>query len=492
MRILKGLLLLAAALVAVLLINTFRVGSLNVEDGGTQQAQPNQHIQINTERTNQHLSRAIRFRTVSSQTVADFDPEPFLAFNSWLTKAFPLVQQRAQRQVVNQFSLLYTLPGSDPTLAPVLFTAHSDVVPAFEGPESGWSKPAFSGEISEGYIWGRGAVDDKSSVIGLFEAIEHLLENGFQPKRTLLFAFGHDEEVGGYQGAVKIAAQLEKQGIHAEFMLDEGGVITHNVVAGIKPPVANINPIEKGYATFTISTVDVGGHSSVPPSDTAVARLARAVVRINENRLPADIVSPVDQMLIQLAPAMPFGQRLIVANLWLFKPLLLKAFEAKNVTAALTRTTVAPTVFNAGDKENVLPRTASAKINFRLLPGETLVSLEQHLLAAIDDEQVLLELGGFQSNPSRLSSLDNRAWGLLTQTTAEHFPDTLIAPSLTVGATDARHYAKVSDDQYRFLPVILTPEDITGFHGKNERISLENWHRSIRWYIDFISAAAEQ
>ena len=489
MRLLKGLLLLAAILITVLLVNTLRVGKL--PSNATASASPNSKA-INTERANQHLSQALKFRTVSTQTVADFDPSPFTAFNHWLTQAFPLVNQQTQRQVINQYSLLYTLPGSNTNLAPVLFAAHTDVVPALEGPNSGWLKPAFSGEIADGYIWGRGAVDDKGSVIGLLEATEQLLANGFQPSRTLLFAFGHDEEIGGYAGAAKIAEHLKKQGIHAEFMLDEGGVITQHVVAGIEPPVANINPIEKGYATFTFNTADTGGHSSVPPADTAVARLARALVRVNEQRLPADIVSPVDQMLKQLAPAMPFGQRLVVANLWLFKPILLKAFEAKNVTSALTRTTVAPTVFHAGDKENVLPRTASAKINFRLLPGETLESLEQHLVKTIDDPQVTLSLGPFQSNPSALSSLDNRAWDLLTNTTAQHFPDTIIAPSLTVGATDARHYAEVSGDQYRFLPVILTPEDITGFHGKNERISLDNWHRSIRWYMDFISAAAEQ
>lgn len=487
MSLFKGFLLLATGLVAVLLFNTLRVGDVAVIEATTASTNP---TVINTERANTHLSQAITFKTVSTQNLANFDPRPFTAFNEWLTSAFPLVHQQAQRQVINQFSLLYTLTGSDSTLAPVLFAAHSDVVPALEGEDSGWLKPAFSGDISEGYIWGRGAVDDKGSVIGILEATELLLENGFTPARTLLFAFGHDEEIGGYQGAAKIVEQLKAQGIHAEFMLDEGGVITQHVVAGIEPPVANINPIEKGYATFTISTVDVGGHSSVPPSDTAVARLASALVRINEHRLPADIVSPVDQMLKQLAPAMPFGQRLVVANLWLFKPLLLRAFETKNVTAALTRTTVAPTVFHAGDKENVLPRSASAKINFRLLPGETLASLEQHLITTIADSKVTLSLGDFQSNPSPLSSLDSRAWGLLTSTTAQHFPDTIIAPSLTVGATDARHYADVSNDQYRFLPVILTPDDISGFHGKNERISLENWHRSIRWYMDFISAAA--
>lgn len=488
MRIIKWPLLALAALTAIVLFNTFRVGSYQppvLESNGDSNP-----ITINQARATQHLSQAVQFATVSTQVAADFNPAPFVAFNQWLTKTYPLVHQHAERRTVNRYSLLYRLEGNDPSLKPAIFAAHTDVVPALEGPASGWLKPPFSGEISDGYIWGRGTLDDKASVIGLLEALEHLLESGFTPARSIYFAFGHDEEIGGYGGAVKIAEQLAADGVHGEFLLDEGGVITHQVVAGVEPPVANINPIEKGYATFTFTTQDLGGHSSVPPPDnTAVARLARALVRVNENRLPADIVSPVDQMLRQIAPAVPFGQRVVLANLWLFKPVLLKGFEGKNVTAALTRTTVAPTVFHAGDKENVLPRSASAKINFRLLPGETIDSLQQHLVKVIDDKQVQLAVGDFKSDPSPLSRMSGPTWDLLESTTRKHFPEAIIAPSLTVGATDARHYSDVSDNQYRFLPVILTPEDISGFHGKNERISITNWHRCIRWYIDFISAA---
>lgn len=486
MRLLKWLGLALLLLIAVLLINTLRIAEFEprlVHKGPL--------LVIDGNGANQRLSQALQFKTVSTQASADFDEQPFLDFQHWLIESYPAFHKQAQREVINRYSLLYTLPGSDPSLKPVILAAHIDVVPALETPDSGWLRPAFSGDISDGYIWGRGAFDDKGSVIGLMEAAEQLVKSGLKPQRTLIFAFGHDEEIGGYQGAVKIAEHLEAKGIHAEFMVDEGGLLTQGMVAGVDFPVANINPSEKGYATFTFTTQDTGGHSSVPPPDTAVARLARALVRVNENRLPADIASPVDEMLRQLAPAVPFGQRIALANLWLFKPVLLKLFAQKNATAAMTQTTVAPTVFHAGDKENVLPRSASAKVNFRLLPGVTLQSLEQHLREVINDPAVELSLGNFQSNPSPESDLQGRAWQMLYDTTAKHFPSAVIAPSLTVGATDARHYTGVSDNQYRFIPVVLTAEDLSGFHGKNERISIANWHRMVRWYIDFLGAAAQ-
>lgn len=487
MKIIKWLGASLLLLIAVLLFNTLRIPEFE-----PRVVQKGPLLLIDGEGANQRLSTALQFRTVSTQNLADFAPQPFLDFNQWLTTAYPRFHQQAKREVINQYSLLYTLEGSNPALKPVLFAAHTDVVPAIEGADSGWLRPPFSGDISDGYIWGRGAFDDKGSVIGLLEGAEHLLNAGLQPERTLLFAFGHDEEIGGYQGAVKIVEHLKAQGIHAEFMLDEGGLLTQGMVAGVDFPVANINPSEKGYATFTFTTDDIGGHSSVPPPDTAVARLTRALVRVNENRLPAEITSPVDEMLRQLAPAVPFGQRIALANLWLFEPVLLKLFAQKKATAAMTQTTVAPTIFHAGDKENVLPRSAQASVNFRLLPGTTLTSLAQHLENVVDDPAVTITLNApFQSNPSPESDLNGRAWQLLYNTTAKHFPSAVIAPSLTVGATDARHYVAVSDNQYRFIPVVLTPGDLSGFHGKNERISIPNWHRMVRWYIDFLSAAAQ-
>ncbi|MDD9893768.1 MAG: M20 family peptidase [Gammaproteobacteria bacterium] len=487
MKIIKWLGIALIALIAVLLFNTLRVPTFE-----PRVAQKGPLLLIDEEGANQRLSKALQFRTVSIRTTSGPATKPFQQFNQWLTEAYPVFHEHAQRELINTLSPLYTLQGSNPALKPILFAAHTDVVPAREDANSGWRKPPFSGEISEGAIWGRGAFDDKGSVIGLLEAAEHLLKAGFKPERTIYFAFGHDEEIGGFQGAVKIVEHLQAQGVQLEFMLDEGGQLTQHIVAGVDFPVANINPIEKGYATFTFTVKELGGHSSVPPRDTAVARLARAILKVNENRLPAEIVSPVDQLLKDLAPAMSFGQRLVIANLWLFEPVVLKMFGQKNTTAAMTQTTVAPTIFQSGHTENVLPRKASATINFRLLPGTTLQSLGKYLEDTVNDPAVNITLNApFQSDPSPLSSQSNRAWDLLYSTTAKYFPSAVIAPNLTVGATDARHYAAIADDQYRFLPIILTPDDISGFHGKNERISIQNWHRMVRWYIDFISVASK-
>jgi len=162
----------------------------------------------------------------------------------------------------------------------LLLMAHMDVVPVEAATESSWHQPPFSGRVAEGFIWGRGAMDDKASVMGLLEAVEHLLESGFEPQRTVYLAFGHDEEIGGNSGAAKIAGLLQSRGLELEYVLDEGLNIFNGIVPGISAPVALIGVAEKGYLTLQLTAESPGGHSSAPPEHTAITVISRALQRL--------------------------------------------------------------------------------------------------------------------------------------------------------------------------------------------------------------------
>lgn len=490
-KIIGVALLLFVALALVLVINTLRIP--HHQTAASQDA-PSK-LDINWGLANRNLAKAIRYKTVFTDNADEADLQQFIAFRNWLPKAFPTVYKHSDTRIISGHSLLFKIYGQQQDLKPAIFAAHYDVVPAneanHEADNGGWQHPPFDGFIDNTHIWGRGAYDDKASVIGLLTAMEHLLSQGLKPQRSIYLAFGHDEEIGGFDGAAKIVELLQQEGESAEFVLDEGGLLTQNVVAGVTIPVAHINGAEKGYATFTLSTRATPGHASMPPRETAISRLASAILRITQQRIEPSLTKPVSEMFRALAPVLPTAQKIAVANLWLSEPLLLKELQKQKTTAAMIETTVAPTIIHAGNKDNVLPDYAEAKINFRLLPGQTLDSLRSHLENVIADQQVTLHLESFRSNPTPYAGSGNKIWDLLAHNTQKHFPKAIITPGLTVGTTDARHYVPITNYQYRFLPILLEQEDIDGFHGINERISLENWHRMIHWYVDVLAATAE-
>lgn len=437
------------------------------------------------------LAGAIRLPTISHEDRARIDTLSFVELGTYLETQFPRVHQTLTRERVAGHSLLYRWTGADPGAAPLLFLAHLDVVPVEPGTEGQWQQPPFSGAIADGYIWGRGTLDDKASAVAWLEAVEALLASGFAPSRTLYFAFGHDEEVGGHEGAKAIAALLQSRGVEAEFVLDEGGAITQGIVAGIERPVASIMAAEKGYVSYRLRTRGAGGHSSMPPPQTAVGQLARAVARVQDHPLPARLGPPVTDMLDRLAPEMGLAQRVVVANRWLFEPLLLRLLARAPVTQAMTRTTTAPTMLRAGVKDNVLASEAEAVINFRLLPGDTLAGLEAHLRAVIDDAGVSLErLQGFDNEASPVSPTGTDAFRLLERSVQAVFPDAVVSTGLVVGGTDARHYQAVTRYRYNFLPVLLRPDDLARIHGTDERIGIEAYADMVRFYVRLLQNTA--
>jgi carboxypeptidase PM20D1 len=480
---LKGAGLLLAIVAATCLI---RVALLPAPAGpGT--AAP--AIELDGDGAVRRLAEALRIPTISYTDHEQNDPAQLDALAAHLQRSFPRVHRALSRESIGR-SLLYTWPGKDPAARPLLLLAHMDVVPIEPGTEGKWTHPPFGGVVADGSIWGRGAHDDKSSVLALMESAEWLLAQGFQPPRTVYFAFGHDEEIGGQQGAKQVAATLQSRGVRAD-LLDEGGAVLDGIYPGVARPVAAIFAAEKGYFTVRLTTRAEGGHSSRPPPVTAIGRLARAVARVQQSPFPTRLERPVTDMFDRLAPEMPFSSRLLLANRWLFGPLIRRNLANGQTTATLVRTTTAPTVFHAGIKDNVLPSEAYALINFRLLPGETMAGVLDHLRQVIADDGVeLREDGGFGNEASVPSPIDGPAFALLERTAREIFPEAVVSTGLVTGATDARNYAGVYETRYNFSPARLTPEDLPTIHGTNERIAVDDYLRMIRFYVQLLRNAA--
>lgn len=471
-------------LLSTLAINTLRFKSKQI------QVEPANTPAVDDERALERLAQAIRFKTISNDGGPKASLEEFLALHRHLQQSFPKVHTSLTREIINEYSLLYTWKGSDPSLPPALLMAHLDVVPIETATETQWSHPPFDGVIADGFVWGRGAMDDKASVLGILEATEMLLSSGFQPRRTLYLAFGHDEEIGGKAGAVKIAEVLAQRGVRLFYVLDEGMFIADGVVPGVSSPVALVGIAEKGFLSVALTVEAEPGHSSVPPTHTAIGILSMAVTRLEQNQLPANVNGVPGQMFDYVGPEMGLGMKLVFANRWLFGPLVERQLSASAGTNATIRTTTAVTMIDGGVKDNVLPSRATAIVNFRILPGSSVEEVMAHVRRVVGDNRVKIERYGDDFNePSGVSNIHSDEFNLIQRTVRETFPTAVVAPALVVGATDSRHYGRLTESIYRFLPNRFNNDDITRLHGLNERISIENYRQGIRFYYQLISSS---
>ncbi len=482
-KIVTSLALVIVILVSVLLVNTLLYDSNQIEE-----VLPAVDIKIDKTALAKRLEEAVRFKTISHQDSGKLDRKAFLGLHAFLHKSYPNVHRMLTREVVNDYSLLYAWKGSDAAEKAILLMAHMDVVPP--GAKGDWIHPAFSGHNDGEYIWGRGTMDDKVSVLAIVEAVEILLAGGFQPRRTIYLAFGHDEEVGGLKGASNIAALLSSRDIELDYILDEGGIITDRILPGISTPVALVGITEKGYMTLTLTVkadkANGGcGHLSMPPQHTTIGILSSAIHKIEANPLPPRITEPVRQMFATVGPEMSLTRRTVLANLWLFEPVVTGLFARSPSTNALVRTTTAVTMIGGGTKENVLPCEAKALVNFRILPGDTVSSVTQHVRDVIGDPRVTItQLRG--NKPSPVSDTHSVSFQALQRSIRQIFPKVLVAPSLTIGGTDSKHFVLLNAAVYRFLPLWLERNDLPRIHGTNERIAIDNYVKIVRFYAQLI------
>lgn len=469
------LLLIGLVLFGIMLYNAFTADSKQIV------AAPVEEISVE-DKVLDNLSSAIQLPTVSAGAI---DSSAFKNLDTLLQKTFPLIDSLLEREVVNDFSYIYKWAGRNTRLEPILMLAHTDVVPVESSSEDKWTIPPFSGKIQDGYLWGRGTLDDKLEVFSMFEAVEMLLKENYDPERTIYFAFGQDEEIGGMSGAIPIAKIFAERGIEFEYILDEGSIILEKALDGLEKPLAMIGVTEKGYTTLTITALlKEGGHSSMPPKETAVGILSKAIVRLQDNPFPMKIDGATENFFQYIGPESAFLQKMLFTNLWLTEGIITSQLGKDNTSAAMLRTTTAPTMLRGGIKDNILPTRASAKVNFRIIPGETVESVAARVRTVINDNRVVVETGEdkMSSNPPPISPTDNFGFQVVQKTIGETFPEAIVAPSLVIAATDARHYTNLSKNIYRFSPITITRADLKTIHGIDEKISTEGYKDMIRFY----------
>ncbi|HSU67133.1 MAG TPA: M20 family peptidase, partial [Tepidisphaeraceae bacterium] len=435
-----------------------------------------------------HLSEALQFKTLSFEDPTACDAAAFQGMHGFLQLVYPKLHQTLRREIVGEFSLLYTWEGSKPELEPVLLLAHLDVVPAED--EAGWKYGPFSGAIGDAAVWGRGAMDVKGPLVAMCEAVESLIESGFRPNRTVYLAFGQDEEVGGIHGAHRIGQLLSNRGVRPLFISDEGGAITSGVVPGIRKPVALVGIAEKGYLSLALKVEQPGGHASMPPDHTAIGILSQAIHRIEMNPFPARVAGVSRQMLRSLAPHMSGIGRLAAGRLGVFEPIVRRQLLRNPDTAAILRTTCAATMFNAGVKDNILPQEASAILNVRTVPGDNSRTVISHVKTAINDPRVHVSVyGRFHSDPSPVAETDSAGFRCITGTIRQILPEAAITPFVVLGGTDSRHYTRLTPNVFRFSAMELKPEDLRTIHGNNEHLTYRNCELLMNFFSRLIENA---
>jgi len=472
-------LILLVIAIAYILVNTFTAKSQQLT------VEPVEKIDISSTSIN-NFTKAIQIRTISPENIQEFDSLQFDKFNDFLKTTYPLTDSLLDHKTFNSYSHLYHWKGSNAQLKPVILLGHIDVVPVIEENKVYWKEDPFGGLIKQDTIWGRGSIDDKIGVIGIMEAVEHLLSQGFMPERELYIALGHDEEISGVQGAKTMAAYLKSEGVVAEYIMDEGGTIASGMVPGIDKDVALIGTAEKGFVSLELSVEIEGGHASMPAKETSIDVLSNAIAKLKKNPPPATLSGPIEGFIDFMGPEMPFVNKMAFANKSIFKKMIIGIYQSFPEGNALVRTTTSPTIFNSGVKENVIPLSAKAVVNFRIISGSSVEEVVGHVKNVINDERIKIGKKAFMSEPSKVSDIESVGFKKISKSIGEIYPEALVSPFLVVAATDARHYEDISDQIFRFLPIRINKSNVNSLHGLNERIAVSEVEDGIRFYVQLI------
>ncbi len=424
------------------------------------------------------LQALVRIPTVSDRDPALIDPEPFDALLVELARQFPVLHERLELTRVDTHGLLFRWPGRSDA-RPVVLMAHLDVVPVEEA--APWQHPPFGAEIHDGAIWGRGTLDDKGAVVGICEAVETLLERGVVPAQDVWLSFGCNEEVSGTSAQLAVA-ELERRGVRPWFVVDEGGAIAAEAFPGVGAPIGVVGVTEKGVTSIELRVEGRGGHASTPARMGPTARIARAITRLDRAPMAASVPDPTVELFRRMAPHASLALRPLLANAARLRPVLTRALIAAGPEpAAMTRTTFAITTLSGSPALNVIASTAKAGVNIRIMVGDTVAGVLEHVRRTIDDDQVQVDLVE-RNEPSPVSPYDDEAFALLEDTITEVFPDAVPAPYVMMAATDARFFTAICERVYRFAPFRMTKAQRESIHSYDEHLGVDALVDGVRWY----------
>lgn len=417
-------------------------------------------MNINIQKAVDRLAGGIKIPTISQTNTNKIDYTHFVNFNRYLRREFPKVFRTLEPYTINKHSLILKWGGTQPLKKPILLMAHMDVVPIDDQSLDQWTFPPFSGTADEEIIWGRGTMDCKGNLFAIMESVDQLIANGYQPVQTIYIAFGHDEEIGGNEGAKKSAEFFRKNNIEFDFILDEGGGITSGKSFGLEKPIAFVAVSEKGYMTLELVAKGTGGHSSMPKKETTIGILAKAITKLQDNPLPARLGGPIKHMFKVIGAEMDLLPRIIMANQWLFEGLLERIFTSSPAGNAVIRTTTAPTIISAGIKDNVIPAQAKAMVNFRIIPGDTPENIVDMVREIIDDPRVEVNHpeGQFGREPAPVSDPDAQQFKFLARNIYEVFPLAVVVPGISPGE-------RIQNISWIFHPIYI------GSQGLEEQIT---------------------
>ncbi|TQO18980.1 carboxypeptidase PM20D1 [Rhodoglobus vestalii] len=435
----------------------------------------------------EHLQELVSIPTVSREDAETTDWTEFSRFAGALRKLYPLCHSRLERETVLEHSLIFRWRGRSST-EPSALLAHYDVVAA---PPEGWKRPPFAGELSgkgdDQLIWGRGTLDNKGSVVAILEAVESQLEAGLVPAQDIYLCFGHDEETHG-TGASAIVDLLEQRGVKPVLVLDEGGAIVDDVFDQVDAPMAVVGVAEKGTAMLRLTVDQSGGHASTPPRMTASVRLAQAIMRLNSRPFPAHLTATGSDLLHTIGIHATGFTGFLLRNVSWTRPLLVPVLVRKSdELAAMLRTTQAVTMLEGGHAVNALPERVSAIINVRIAVNSSMAATITHVTRAINDKKVRITVES-PGEPSPVSPTSGFAWELLRSTIEKSFPGTIVTPYIQNGATDSRHFTRISRGVYRFTPFAMAREMRDTLHARNERMLISSYLDGINFYRALIAS----
>lgn len=456
---------------------------------------PFEEENVDLDRYRKNLSDAVKIKTIADKNPEKTDWKAFEEFREFLAQRYPLVHEKLELTVIADASLLYRWKGTKTDLEPIALLAHQDVVPISKGTENDWVNPPFEGVDDGEFIWGRGTLDMKNHLIAVMESVETLLSENFVPERDIYLCFGHNEEVmdAEHSGAIAMCRYFAENGIRLDCIIDEGGAILPINVKGVmNKKLAGIGVAEKGYVDVEVAVNAKGGHSSQAPNHTALGYLADVIKDIENNQFKAHLSPMMMELFDKVGRNVSYPARLVTCNIKLLKPLLTKVMTYIPPAASMIRTTTGVTMASGSPAPNVLPQRATINVNFRTFPGQTVEDVVEHLRKVIKNKNVEINVKPGWKNPSKFSPTDSRCFKALEEICYRMNNDTVVAPYLVMGGTDACHYEDVCDNIYRYSPFMVDTALLLATHGTNERIPVSALKDGVAFFKRYIKILSQE